>query len=55
MPTREKNSANVRGEIADKRFNLLTFSSFHCRYLDSNKLSDIPPDVFSELRNLKYV
>ena len=34
---------------------LLTFSSFHCRYLDSNKLSDILPDVFSELRNLKYV
>ena len=34
---------------------LLTFSSFHCRYLDRNKLSDITPDVFSELRNLKYV
>ena len=34
---------------------LLTFFMHQFRYLDSNKLTKVPPDAFNVLKNLKYL
>lgn len=34
---------------------LLTFFMHQFRYLDSNKLTKVPPDAFNDLKNLKYL
>ena len=31
------------------------FRFFLCSYLDKNKLTEVSPEAFSELRNMKYL